>query len=382
MEKLFTSLGLMSGTSMDGIDASVIKSDGKREFTIIYDKYFKYSDKLHDNLVNLRDMILREDDLETNSKNLKIIEREITVFHAEIVNSIISSLNDKVELIGFHGQTIYHNSKSKISKQLGDGYLLSQLTKKSVIYDFRKNDLKNGGEGAPLSPIYHNAIVNKYLKHELEKKKIFILNIGGISNVTKTAKWNNLHDEDLKITAKDIGPGNCLIDEWIRKNSNKNFDENGMYAFSGNTDKLILNQALEIFEYNKNSNKSLDIKDFDLSFVRGLSIEDGASTLTDFTSEIISRFIINESNANSIWIICGGGRKNNYLMRSIKKNINNSNKKIFINLSEDYNINGDFVESQAFAYLAIRSFLKLPISFPKTTYCQKPLIGGTLVSNY
>ena len=171
MEKLFTSLGLMSGTSMDGIDASVIKSDGKREFTIIYDKYFKYSDKLHDNLVNLRDMILREDDLETNSKNLKIIEREITVFHAEIVNSIISSLNDKVELIGFHGQTIYHNSKNKISKQLGDGYLLSQLTKKSVIYDFRKNDLKNGGEGAPLSPIYHNAIVNKYLKHELEKKK-------------------------------------------------------------------------------------------------------------------------------------------------------------------------------------------------------------------
>tara|TARA_B100000941_G_scaffold264911_1_gene219184 strand:+ start:458 stop:1609 length:1152 start_codon:yes stop_codon:yes gene_type:complete len=383
MEKIFTSLGLMSGTSMDGIDVSVINSDGKTDFNVILNKYFEYPNKLRLDLAILRDKISTVEDLKEYSSDIKFLEKEITLFHGKVVNEIIINKIYTIDLIGFHGQTIYHNSKERISKQLGDAHLLSQITKKKVIYNFRENDLKNGGQGAPLAPIFHNVMVNKYFSKEDKKKfKINILNIGGIANVTKISDICFKKNGENYIEAKDIGPGNCLIDEWVRKKTNYYFDKDGLYAYTGKTDNFILTQALENFEYSNFENTSLDIKNFDISFVRGLSIENGASTLTDLTGELISRYIISENNLPSIWIVCGGGRKNKYLMQSIKKKVNKTNNEIIINPSEKYNINGDFVESQAFAYIAIRSFLKLPISFPRTTFCKVPLTGGSIISNF
>ena len=149
MGKIYTALGLMSGTSGDGVDASIISSDGIDQYSEISNKYFRYDKKIYENIHNLREKIILSDDLKQNKNEIDNLEREITFFHAKIVGDISDSIEKKIDFIGFHGQTIYHNPLEKISKQIGDGKLLSQLTKKITIYNFRQNDIKNGGEGAP-----------------------------------------------------------------------------------------------------------------------------------------------------------------------------------------------------------------------------------------
>ena len=375
-------MGLMSGTSLDGIDVSIIESDGNREFSSILDRYFEYDKELIQKILNIREKITNTDELDKYSKELKDLERKITLFHVEAVNETLESSKFSVDLIGFHGQTIFHDSEKKITKQLGDGNLLSQLTKKKVVYNFRQNDLEDGGQGAPLTPIFHNLLANKINKKFNLGFPLNILNIGGISNITSTVDWKNLWSGINTINAYDIGPGNCLIDEWIRKNSKKKYDSSGSIAKSGTVDKLILNQALENFSENSNYEKSLDIKDFDIFFAKGLSFENGAATITSFTAALIANGMRYAHGMGQPlkykWLVCGGGRKNKYLLKSIKDNF----EEISIEPIDQYEIDGDFVESQAFAYLAIRSFLKLPISFPTTTGCKKPTIGGTIVKNF
>ena len=375
MEKFYTSLGLMSGTSMDGIDASIIRSDGENNYEPIFDKYFEYDEIIYSDLLSLRDKINSIKDLTTNSYQINEIERKITLFHAKISKEIIMNAGIDVDLVGFHGQTIFHNAQEKISKQIGDGNLLSNILKKNVVYNFRENDILNGGQGAPLASIFHNLLVNQ---NQIERPAC-VLNIGGIANITLVVSKNN---EDLK--SFDVGPGNCLLDEWVRKHTQKKYDENGKAANIGKTSEVILNQAIDNFDNISNEKKlSFDIKDFDLNFVKGLSYEDGLSTLVDFTAIIIYQSIlnsikINENEKLSI-IVCGGGRKNLSLMDSISKRLPEN---ISLKIIDDYKIDGDFIESQAFAYLAIRSALKKVISYPNTTNVQKPSIGGVLVKNY
>ena len=375
MEKFYTSLGLMSGTSMDGIDASIIRSDGENEYESTFDEFFEYDQALYKDLVNLRNKINSANDIIVNSELVSEIERKITLYHAEICNKIINKSDHEVDLIGFHGQTIFHDASQKISKQLGDGSLLSSLLKKDVIYNFRENDILNGGQGAPLAPIFHNLLVNQ---NQIERPAC-VLNIGGIANITLVVSKNN---EDLK--SFDVGPGNCLLDEWVRRHTQMKYDENGKASNIGKTSEVILNQVIDNFDNISNQKKlSFDIKDFDLSFVRGLSYEDGLSTLTKFTSEIICDSIIKNVKKNKTYkinlLVCGGGRKNLTLIENIKNKLPSN---INLDLIDDYNINGDFIESQAFAYLAIRSLLKKEISFIKTTNVKKSCTGGILVKNY
>ena len=312
---------------------------------------------------------------------MNALEKEITLFNAKAVNETLKLTKQQIEVIGFHGQTIFHDAENSVTKQLGDGRLLSQLTKKKIVYNFRQNDLDNGGQGAPLTPIFHNLIANKISKKFNIKFPINILNIGGIANVTTTVNHDDISYSN-NIEAYDVGPGNCLIDEWIRKNSKKRYDKDGLIASSGTIDKLVINQALENFTENSNYKKSLDVKDFDIFFAKGLSLENGASTITNFTADLIAngiKYTHRKSNSKiNKWLVCGGGRKNKYLLESIKNNF----EQISIKLIDQYEIDGDFVESQAFAYLAIRSFLKLPISFPSTTGCIEPSTGGELIKNF
>ncbi len=390
-------LGLMSGTSMDGVDASIIHSDGEKEYIGLFDKYFEYTSEIYQSLSNLRDKITKDRKpnynnvlLESLFKKFKDVEKKITLFHADVVNKTLKEAALSVDLIGFHGQTIFHNPiennpiENK-SIQLGDGKLLSKLTKKKVIYNFRQNDINNGGEGAPLTPIFHVLLA----RHKFEKKfPLMILNIGGIANSTLIG-----HPEDVgrhRFTACDVGPGNCLIDYWIRKKSKNKYDKNGSIAKSGKINKIILEKALKnwldkIEDTSVHNNimwsKSHDIGDYDYSFANNLSLEDGAATITEYTAEIYKHFInkilMDEKRTPSNIIICGGGRKNNFLMESLKKKIDCPLIKI-----DEYGIDGDFVESQAFAYLAIRSSLGLPISFPGTTGCKEPSTGGVIVKNF
>ena len=366
MGKIYTALGLMSGTSMDGLDASVIRSDGNTEYSIILDRYFEYGPNIRQNLINLRSKITEVNDLKNHHEEIKLIERELTIFHAEAVNNILNELIIEVDFLGFHGQTIFHDSKKKLSKQIGDGRLLSQMTKKLVVYDFRQNDIRNGGEGAPLASIYHKLMVEVLNKQKKIKLPLTILNIGGIANITTI-------DKKYNIMSKDIGPGNCMIDKWIISNSKKKYDENGEIGESGKIDKFILEQFLDNFFTKKNIDKrSLDINDFDISFARGLSLENGTATITEITAEILSKKIL-EDNI----YVCGGGRKNKFLIKRLEHKIYKTIKNI-----DSLGIDGNYIESQAFAYLAIRSFLKLPISFPDTTGCKKPCSGGIIVKNF
>jgi anhydro-N-acetylmuramic acid kinase len=366
MGKIYSALGLMSGTSMDGVDASIIQSDGSTSYKVIFNKYFEYNKDIFRKLTHLRDKINTSEDLNKMSIEITSIEKEITLFHAEISKKAILQSVIDIDFVGFHGQTIFHNVDEKITKQIGDGNLLSQLIKKKVIYDFRQNDLKSGGEGAPLTPIFHKLLVKKLEEERKIKTPIVILNIGGISNAT-------FINTQYEITSMDVGPGNCLIDKWIRFNSDKNFDENGDIAKTGKIDKFILEQSLDNYYNNRVSEKkSLDINDFDISFARGLSLENGASTITEFTAEILSKKL----SSNNIYV-CGGGRKNQFLIDSIQKKIQSNIQKIDI-----IGIDGDYIESQSFGYLAIRSYLGLPITFPKTTGCKEPSTGGVIVNNY
>ena len=368
MKKIYTALGLMSGTSMDGIDTSIIQTDGETNYRAISNKYFKYNQDFFNKITSLRDKINQPKDLKSMLNEIKFIEREITLFHAQISNKIIEKSKLYIDFIGFHGQTIFHSVEKKITRQLGDGNLLSQLTKRNVVYNFRQNDLKNGGEGAPLTPVYHKLLVKILEKKNKLKTPVIILNIGGIANITSI-------NQTYEMTSSDIGPGNCLIDKWIRTNSDKNFDDCGKIAKSGKIDKFILEQSLDNFYNNSISNKrSLDTIDFDISFARGLSLENGAATITEFTAEILSKKLEN----NNIYV-CGGGRKNDFLIKSIQNKIQNKIKKI-----DDLDVDGGFIESQAFGYLAIRSYLGLPITFPSTTGCKKKFgcTGGVIVKNY
>ena len=371
MQEKYLSLGLMSGTSGDGVDASILYSDGIKQFEVIKDKYFEYDSEIYKNLHLLKEKISNLSDLKKFEKQLKNMERKITIFHAKIIKEFES---DNIDIVGFHGQTIYHNSKEKISRQLGNGKLLFQLTKKKIVFNFRANDILNGGEGAPLTPIFHQLLSRKINT----KFPVCIMNIGGITNISIIRKPEGTSE----IVSKDIGPGNCLIDNWVRTNSNKKYDNDGRLAAIGKKNEIIFEQAIELYSNRANKESmSLDTSDFDISFSRGLSLEDGATTLTELTASIIgeslSKILNKEKKLNEI-LICGGGRKNKVLIEAIKKNLFS---KFSLKSIDKFGINGDFVESQAFAYLAIRALKNLSITFPNTTNCKKPCTGGEVVDN-
>ena len=370
MHKRYKSLGLMSGTSGDGVDASLIESNGVNEYELIEEKYFEYKPEIYRNFHKLKENVNKYEDISKLKTELSDLERDITIFHSKIIKEFENSHLDF--LVGFHGQTIYHNPKEKISQQLGDGYLLHQLTKKKIIYNFRNNDISDGGEGAPLTPIFHQLIATQ----KNFKLPICFLNIGGISNITlinEAIGSNNFF-------SKDIGPGNCLIDSWVRKNSDKKFDKNGELASQGKINEIILENAQELFHNRPNKKLSYDVNDFDVSFARGLSLEEGASTLTEFSADIISNelrnYIDRVNNEVKDILLCGGGRKNKILIEKIRLNLKSN-----FNLDDidNYGLDGDFIESQAFAFLAIRTVLNLPLTFPNTTGCSKPLIGGEII---
>ena len=368
MKKIYTALGTMSGTSMDGVDVSIIQSDGENKYKVIKNKYFEYPQDIYKQLTKLRDKIERLKDLKKYLKEIKNIEKEITLFHAKAIKQILKKTKTNIDLIGFHGQTIYHNAKERISKQVGDGKLLSKITKKTVVYDFRQNDLKNGGEGAPLTPIFHKMLAKKF-----NVKPVSFFNIGGILN--RTTIW-----EDGELAAKDIGPGMCLVDKWIRINSKKKYDKNGDIAKTGKINDQVLNKYVDLPILDKlgsHGTSSFDINDFDISIANNLSFKDGVATLTSLTANFFrAHFETNvdfKDLSKEKTILCGGGRKNKFLVKTIKSWNKN------VKLIDDYGIDGDFVESQAFGYLAVRSYLKLPISFPETTGCKKPTTGGKII---
>lgn len=366
MNKNFYSLGLMSGTSLDGIDASIIKSDGEQFIEFIDDLYLKYDDKLKIKIRKITDLCSSKDDFKRFSKEIKRLEKEITMKHVKACKLIIKkNKNIKIDLIGFHGQTIIHKPEKNFSVQIGDYKLLSKLTKIAVVSNFRKNDILNGGQGAPLTPIFHKLILKKINK----SLPSAIINIGGISNITYLDNYD-------KLISFDTGPGNYLIDTWVKANTKKEFDNKGLLAQKGKPNNNIITSYLKDEYYKKKYPKSLDTKNFDLKKINKLNFKDGCATLSMLTVKTISLAVKSFNNFINPIIISGGGRKNKFIINNIKKIIKNP-----IELIDEYGFDGDFIESQAFAYLAIRSYLKKFITFPSTTGVIKPSLGGFTFKN-
>ena len=363
MNKNLYSLGLMSGTSMDGIDASIIKSDGENSVEVIDNMYLMYNPSIKSKLKELVNLCNSKNSMKKLSKKIKKIEKEITLKYVSISKKILKK-NKKisVNLIGLHGQTILHKPKQGISVQIGNSELLSKLTKKTVISDFRANDILNGGQGAPLTPLYHKIILSK-IKENLPAA---IINIGGISNITLLKK-------NKKIVSFDTGPGNYLIDSWVKKKLKIDYDNNGMIAQSGKVNNRILKKFLKNPYYKKKPPKSLHVKDFNLNNLKKISLEDGCATLSMLTVISICRSIKFLNIEPKKIFFCGGGRKNQFIIDNIKKVSKKS-----IKLIDELNFNGDFIESQAFAYLAIRSFFNKYITFPEMTGVKKPCLGGKI----
>jgi anhydro-N-acetylmuramic acid kinase len=357
MNKIYNSIGTMSGTSFDGVDVSLIRTDGLDTFEVKINLYEKFNEKIKSNLKKLKNNIKNIQDLNTvkESKLFIEVENQITDLHVKLIKTLILKSEEKINLIGFHGITLFHDPENKFTFQMGNIAKLLENLKLPVVYDFRHNDLNHGGQGAPLAPIFHKLILQK-LKL---KNKIFngVVNIGGISNIT--------YLKDDNILANDIGPGNCLIDEWCKEFYNINYDEDGRISSGTKPDLIIANNFIDRFNFNKNI--SFDFNDFSISEFRNLQKDIGLSTLTYITAHLILTFL-NEKNINQI-IVSGGGRKNKTLMNYLE------GRAIDI---DNFNFDGDFIESQAFAYLAVRSLNKLPITFPETTGVKTAVTGGVI----
>ena len=357
MNKIYNSIGTMSGTSFDGVDVSLITTNGQHICEVKDNLYEKFNDELKSNLKKLKNSFKNYKDVGTIKENKLFteVENQVTDMHIKLIKELILKSNEKINIIGFHGITLFHDPKNKFTFQMGNITRLFEKLKLPVVYNFRHNDLKYGGQGAPLAPIFHKLILNK-LKLE---NKIFngIVNIGGISNIT--------YLENDRIFATDIGPGNCLIDEWCREFYNINFDEDGRISSRTKPDLIIANNFIDRFNFDKNL--SFDFSDFSISEFRNLDKDIGLSTLTYITANLILAFI-NEKKVSRV-IISGGGRKNKTLMNYL------DGRAIDI---DEFNFDGDFIESQAFAYLAVRSINNFSISFPETTGVKKEITGGVI----
>jgi anhydro-N-acetylmuramic acid kinase len=352
-KKTLRALGLMSGTSLDGIDAAVVETDGETVVatgpatTVSYDG-------------TLRERLRRA--LGARGP-VKAVERDMTLAHAEVVNALLKTHGLKpsdVDVIGFHGHTILHRPREQLTWQIGDGALLAARTGIDVVCEFRNNDVAEGGEGAPLVPLFHAALATQ-LGHP-----VAVLNIGGVANVT----WLG---DDGDILAFDTGPGNALIDDWMLTHTGRACDENGATAAKGRVDKAIVADFLAHPYFTRVPPKSLDRNEFDPSPVGGLSLEDGAATLTAFTAEAAGVAARHFPAPVKRWIVTGGGRRNTTLLRAIAAATG-----VPVDTAEQVGWDGDALEAQAFGYLAVRSLKGLPLSLPRTTGVSKPMPGGQL----
>ena len=348
----------MTGTSMDGIDISMVRTNGIKLERLNENYFYKYNDKTKDFLLRIVN-----DDIKVNLERKKILDKIVTEEHYLAINKL--NILKKSDLIGFHGQTIYHNPKNKVSLQLGDPKKLAQMLNKNVIFDFRTKDIELGGEGAPLAPIYHKFIIES-LNLELPSA---ILNIGGIANLTF---WDG-----KTLLGFDTGPGNALMDQYIKKTYNEYYDKDGKLASLGIPNKDFINKFINHSFFFKSPPKSIDRNFFktfyDELLDSNLSIPNKMATLAEFTVETINiGFNLIPQKVKNI-LITGGGYRNAYLMERLKRKLN-------INIINEYEVDFefDYIESELIAFLAGRSFYKLPITFPSTTGCSKASSGGKL----
>ena len=352
-------VGLMSGTSADGVDAAMLETDGDAIFALGPATETPYPAEFRQ---RLRALMGRPPD---GAAETDAVIRELTLRHAEAVRAVIDAAGidaDAVDLIGFHGQTVYHAPDDGVTCQVGDGRLLAEETGISVVCDFRSVDVAAGGEGAPLAPAYHVA-----LSRTLERPVAF-LNIGGVANVT----WIS---PDGGALAFDTGPGGALVDDWAAKHTNNVYDVDGRLARSGRADEDLIAAWLAGPYFQRAAPKSLDRDTFQAfrTALEGLSPADGAATLTAFSAACVAEGVAQLPAPPLKWLVTGGGRHNKVMMAELRRRLDAPVEPV-----EAVGWDGDALEAQAFAFLAARAAFGLPISYPQTTGVARPMTGGVL----
>ncbi len=357
-----TVLGMMSGTSMDGVDAAIVVTDGETISDFGPRRFRPYSEAER---VALRAAVAAARELTDRMARPPVLaeaERIVTEAHAEAAAGLMEAgAGPAIELVGFHGQTMFHAPERRLTVQLGDGKALARRLGIPVVYDFRAADVAAGGEGAPFVPVYHRALA---LRAGLEPP-VAIVNIGGIANLT----WIGLDDE---LRAFDTGPGNALIDDLVHARTGKAMDENGALAAAGKIDAGTLSRLMAHPYFSRPGPKSLDRNAFSAAAVAGLSLEDAAATLAAFTARTIAAAIAGQGGAKQV-VVAGGGARNPTILRMLAEAANAP-----VAAADALGWSADFIEAEAFAFLAARCAAGLPLTFPETTGVPRPMTGGVL----
>lgn len=354
----------MSGTSMDGIDVALIDTDGSESLERRAFRSYAYGPGQYARLLQAKEEAKALRQRGDRPGSLAEVEAELTRWHAAAVRSFLeeTALGDSpIDLIGFHGQTVIHRPHGRLTVQLGDGAALAHELGIEVVNDFRAADVAAGGEGAPFVPAYHRALAGA-----VAARPVAFVNIGGVANIT----WVGREGELL---AFDTGPGNALLNDWVNRHTGEPIDRGGRLAAQGRIHQPILAELLEHRFFDLKPPKSLDRDSFAGDLVGSLPPEDGAATLTAFTAKAIARSIEHLPEAPQSWIICGGGRHNPSLMGMLEEELSG-----LVAPAEALKLDGDAIEAEAFAYLAVRSLRGLPLSFPTTTGVAEPMTGGVL----
>ncbi|MDE2011344.1 MAG: anhydro-N-acetylmuramic acid kinase [Alphaproteobacteria bacterium] len=363
MAEVLKVIGLMSGTSLDGVDAALLETDGEAVAIPGPALTVRYDGETRALLRAAIDAARGLGEASPMPDSIRAAEARATQAHAEAVTALLAEAGLKardVALIGFHGQTILHRPEARFTWQIGDGAALAALTGISVVSDFRSADVRAGGEGAPLVPLYHAALLRAAAGLQ---PPVAVVNIGGVANVTYVG-----HQD---ILAFDTGPGNAPIDDWAHAHTGRPVDEGGVLARTGMIDQAALDAMLAHAFFDRLPPKSLDRMDFGTGAVGHLSPADGAATLTAFTAAAIARAREHFPEPANAWIVCGGGRHNPVLMEALRARVNAP-----VLAAENAGWRGDFLEAEAFAYLAVRSRRGLPLSLPTTTGVAAPMTGG------
>ncbi|NQV79180.1 MAG: anhydro-N-acetylmuramic acid kinase [Alphaproteobacteria bacterium] len=352
-KRIYTAIGLMSGTSLDGVDAALIRTDGEAMVEPGPWLSTPYPPVLR---AALRGLLGAEqaDDM------TRSVEAAITAHHVETVNLLLKEngiTNSKIDVIGFHGHTITHQPERRFTWQLGDAAALAAALGRDVVADFRRADVAAGGQGAPFAPLYHRA-----LAADLERP-LAVLNIGGVANVTWIA--------DEATIAFDTGPGNALIDDWVARHDRGAFDAGGAFAAAGLAEPFILAKLFDVPYFKRSPPKSLDRQDFGLESLGDLNFEDGAATLTGLTVAGVMAARDQFPAPAARWLVTGGGRHNAYMMRLLAAGLDAP-----VTPVEQVGWQGDALEAQAFGYLAVRTLRGLPLSLPTTTGVPEAMTGG------
>ena len=365
--EVVAAIGLMSGTSLDGVDVALIETDGERILGFGPTGYRAYSEAERALLRRALEEGSRLTERHARPGVLAEAEEFVTRVHAETVRAFLARHRierARVEVVGFHGQTVLHRPAAGLTVQIGDGQALARAIGLPVIHDFRADDVAAGGQGAPLVPIFHQA-----LARELDRPRpIAVLNVGGVANLTYVDGGDPI--------ACDTGPGNALIDDFMRARTGAPLDRDGDQAARGRVDAAFIARVLADPFFDRRYPKSLDRNSFSFANIGlpDLSVADGAATLSALTASAVARVVPLLPAPPKLWIVAGGGARNPTLMRMLAERLGPA----AVETAEAAGWSADALEAQAFAFLAVRSLRGLPLTFPTTTGAPRPLKGGRL----